>query len=64
MLKLLSDVVRFEPERTADRQKGEEPARIIAEKPLLGFPRIPHKPWLGLKLPTKAEKSIFEHSVH
>jgi hypothetical protein len=34
MLKLLSDVVRFEPERTADRHEGEEPAGIIAEKPI------------------------------
>ena len=57
-------VMRFQPERIADRHEGEEPARVIAEKPLLSLTRALNKPLLRLKLFMKAEKSIFEHSVH
>ena len=64
MLKPFPDVVRFQPERIADRHEGEEPARVVAEKPLLSLPRALNKPLLRLKLFMKAKKSIFEHSVH
>jgi hypothetical protein len=39
MLKLFSYVLLFQPECIADRHEGEEPARIIAEKPILSLPR-------------------------
>ena len=64
MLQLFSDVVRFQPEGIADRHEGEQPARVIAEEPILRFPRALNKPWLRLKVFMKAEKSVFEHSVH
>src|SRR6266508_8342 len=63
-LEHLPHVVRFQPECVADRQEGEEPARVIAEKPILSLPRALHEPLLRLKLFLKAEKSIFEYGVH
>src|SRR6266545_3494651 len=63
-LKHLPYVVRFQPECVADRQEGEESARVIAEKPILSLPRALHEPLLRLKLFLKAEKSIFEYGVH
>jgi len=48
----------------ADRHEGEEPARVIAKKPILSLPRALNKPLLRLKLFLKAEKGIFEHRVH
>jgi len=56
--------MRLQPERIADRHEGEKTAKIIAKKPLLSLPRAPHKPRLRFKLFMKAEKRIFEHSVH
>jgi hypothetical protein len=64
MLKLLPYVLRFQPERVTDRHEGEEPAGVVAEKPILSLPRALKKPLLCFKLFMKAEKSIFEHSVH
>jgi len=64
MLKLCPYVLGFQPERSADGHEGEEPARVIAEKPILSLPRASNKPLLRLKLFLKAEKGIFEHSVH
>jgi hypothetical protein len=37
MPKLFPNVARFQPERSADRHEGEQPARVIAEKPGLGL---------------------------
>src|SRR3990172_6738188 len=48
----------------ADRHEGKEPARVIAEKPILSLPRATNRPLLRLKLFLKAEKGIFEHGVH
>jgi hypothetical protein len=64
MLKLCPYVLGFQSERSADGHEGEEPARVIAEKPILSLPRASNKPLLRLKLFLKAEKGIFEHSVH
>ena len=64
MLELFPYVPRFQPERIADRHEGEEPARVIAEKPILSLARALHVPLIRLKPFMKAEKSIFEHSVH
>jgi hypothetical protein len=64
MLKPFPYVLRRQPERIADRQEGEEPARVITEKPILSLPSALNKPLLRLKLLMKAEKSIFEHSIH
>jgi hypothetical protein len=64
MLKPCPYVLGFQPERTADRHEGEWPARVIAEKPILSFRRALNKRPLRLKLHTKREKGIFEHSVH
>jgi hypothetical protein len=63
MLKLLPYVLRFQPERITDRHEGEEPVRVIAEKPLLSLPRALSKPSLRLKLFMKTAEGIFEHSV-
>jgi hypothetical protein len=64
MLKLSPYVLLFQPERIADRHEGDEPARVIAEKPILSLLRALNKPLLCLKLFMKTEKSIFEHSLH
>lgn len=64
MLKLLPYVLRFQPKRITDRHEGEEPARVIAEKPFLSLPRALHKPSLRLKRFMKTEEGIFEHRVH
>lgn len=64
MLKLCPDVLGFQSERVTDGHEGEEPARVIAEKPILSLPRALSKPRLRLKLFLKAEKGIFEHGVH
>jgi hypothetical protein len=64
MLKLCPDVLRFHPERVADGHEGEEPARVIAEKPILSLPPALSIPRFRLKLFLKAEKGIFEHGVH
>ena len=64
MLKLCPYVLGFQPERSADGHEGEEPARVIAEKPILSLPRALNKPLLRLELFMKAEKGIFEHGVH
>src|SRR5262245_30974190 len=63
MLKFLPYELRFQPKRITDRHEGEEPARVIAEKPLLSFPRALHKPSLRLKLFMKATEGIFERRV-
>src|SRR4029453_15883978 len=63
-LKLLPYVLRFQPKRITDRHEGEEPERVIAEKPFLSLPRALHEPSLRLKLLMKAEEGIFEHRVH
>jgi hypothetical protein len=59
---LFAYVLLVQPEGIADRHKGEEPAGIIAEKPILSLPRTLNKPLLRLKLFMKTEKSIFEHT--
>jgi hypothetical protein len=64
VLELFPYVPRFQPERFADGHEGEKTAKIIAEKPLLSLLRALTKPLIRLKLFIKAEKSIFEHSVH
>jgi hypothetical protein len=64
MFKLFPWVLRCQPERITDGHEGEEPARVIAEKPIFSLPRTLHKPLIRLKLFMKTEKSIFEHSAH
>jgi len=64
MLELFPYVPGFQPKRIADRHEGEEPARVIAEKPILSLPRALDEPLIRLKLFMKADKSIFEYSVH
>jgi hypothetical protein len=64
MLKLLPYVLRFQPEGITDRHEGEEPARVIAEKPSFSLPRALHEPLLRLKLLLKTEEGIFEYRVH
>jgi hypothetical protein len=64
MFKLLPYIFRFQPEHVTNRHEGEEPVRIIAEKPFLSLPRALDKPLVRLKLLMKTEESIFEHSVH
>ena len=64
MLELFPDVLWFQAEHMADRHKGEQPARVSAEKPILSFAPALNMPGIRLKLLMKAEKSIFEHSVH
>jgi hypothetical protein len=64
MLKLRPYVLGFQPERVTDGHEGEEPTRVIAEKPILSLPRALSKRLLRLKLFLKAEQGIFEHSVH
>jgi hypothetical protein len=61
MLKLLPYVLRFQPERIADRHEGEEPARGIAEKPSFSLPRALQEPSLRLKLLLKTQEGVFEH---
>jgi hypothetical protein len=63
MLKLLPYVLRFQLERITDRHEGEDPARVIAEKPFFSLLRALNEPLLRLKLFLKTEESIFEHSV-
>ena len=65
MLEPLPQELGFQFERITDRHEGEEPARVIAEKPILGLPR----PALDiryrrLKLFLKTQKGIFEHCIH
>jgi hypothetical protein len=55
MLKLPPSVLRFQPERIADRHEGEEPAKVVAEKPILSLTRALNKPLILLKLFMKAE---------
>jgi hypothetical protein len=64
MPELFPDVARFQSERNADRHEGEQPARVIAEKPGLSFKGAIDEPWHRLRLFIKAEKSNFEHGVH
>ena len=64
MPQLVPYVIGFQPKRCADRPEGEKPLRVIAEKPILCFPRLLNEPALLFKPFLKAEKSIFEHSVH
>jgi len=64
MPKLFPIVARFQPERSADRHEGEQPARVIAEKSGLSLARAIDESWRRLRLFIRAEKSIFEHGVH
>ena len=64
MPKLLSYVLRFQPEGITDRHEGEEPTRGIAEKPSFSLLRALHEPSLRLKLLLKTEEGIFENRVH
>ena len=63
MFELLSYVVGFQPQCIADRQEGKEPARVIFEEPILSLSRALHR-LRRFKLLMKAEKCVFEHSIH
>jgi hypothetical protein len=54
----------FQSKRVTDRQEGEEPARVVVEKPILSLARALTRPLLRLNLFMKAKKSIFEHGIH
>lgn len=64
MLKLVPYVLGFQPECVADGQKGEEPARVVAEEPILSFVRALYARLIPFKLVMKAKKCVFEHGIH
>ena len=65
MLESLPDELRFQPELCTDRYEREEPAGVIAEKPLLGLLcRLSDTRLVNLKRLLKTKEGIFEHGTH
>jgi hypothetical protein len=64
MPKLHPYELRLQSKCITDRDKGEKPARVIAEKPILSLPRALHKPPLLFKLLLKTQEGIFEYRIH
>ena len=64
VLKLFPHVLRFKAEHLTDGEKGKEPVRIIAKKPLLSLLSLVHRASVGLELFAETEEGIFEHRIH
>src|ERR1044071_2543352 len=64
MLKLHPYELRLNPKNIANRHEGENPVKVITEKPLLSLFCLLSVPPVHSRLFLKAAQGIFEHCIH